>query len=128
TPEADAPRRTTSRARRAAGTGGPSRGGADRGTATSGFMLLSSVVEEGNKMVFDRLDESYFSEEEQPAYRFLKEHLTRHGRLPHMETIREEGFDLPGRVRETADYYLNRAISRAVYNAVQFRWNDLGAA
>lgn len=92
-----------------------------------GLQLLRSLVENGSRSEFRNLSEVLFVGDETPVYEFVSTHYRRHGQLPSVEALVENGFVLP-RSTEPPSYYLDRARNRAIFNTINAQNSDLGEA
>jgi replicative DNA helicase len=82
---------------------------------TSGLKLLRAVVDSGDVTLIRQLGESFFIEEEQESFEFVRSHFSEHGRLPSVGSCLENRVTLPT-IDETFEYYLSRCKDRAVFN------------
>lgn len=87
---------------------------------SAGLKLLRAIVENVSTNSFRELNEDWFSEnaEETLAYRFVKEHIDHHGRLPALNTCLENGIALPF-ADEPASYYRETVNNRYLYNVIR---------
>lgn len=79
-----------------------------------GFQLLRACIENGSQTTFRQSPRVWFTEEELPVYDYIAFHLSRHGRLPSLDTLREQGLNLP-RADEPPQYYVERVRDRAIW-------------
>ena len=85
---------------------------------SAGFQLLRAILDNGSQEAFRRLSRELFADEERPTFDFLVDFTTRHGVLPPLSALRENGLNLPT-IEGPVSYYLDRVHQRAIYWAWQ---------
>ena len=93
----------------------------------TGFLFIRACVDTGGQQQFRQALPVWFLEEELPAYRFALGHIGRYGRIPTLNTMREEGFNLPT-AREPPEFYATRLRDRAITTQVQQHFPTLNNA
>lgn len=94
---------------------------------SAGKNFLRACIEQGESRPILRAKESYFTEEELPAYQTVTHHISTYGTLPTLEVMRVANCPLPS-IRGTAatpDYYLDRVRQRYAYTQVNTRHPQL---
>lgn len=85
---------------------------------SAGLKLLRSIIDEGARSSVSELSEILFQgDAELNAYRYFNEHYRRHGQIPSVPTMQQNGFRLPER-QEPISYYMERCRNRARYNSL----------
>lgn len=84
-----------------------------------GDSFLRSAIENEEWKLIRRATPDLFTEEELPAFTFIREYLEQYRELPTIEILREEGIALP-RLRRPAssDYYYDALRKRSAYSSV----------
>lgn len=83
-----------------------------------GLNAIRGIIDTGSVTAFRQLKAEWFVEEELEAFQFVKDHFRRYSRLPDRKTMEENGFVL-NKVRQPAQYYIDKLSARAVYNSVR---------
>jgi replicative DNA helicase len=95
----------------------------------AGVLLLASLVEAGEIDHFFswRLEEKHFFGEEVPLFRFVRDHVSKYGKLPSLATVKQQFGLLPKSV-EPSKFYLDLVQDRFRYkrlNKVLTECNEL---
>jgi len=89
-----------------------------------GLQLLTSIMTHGSREAFRHLSVDFFTEDEHPAFNFINGFFERHGGLPSIVIMRENGFNLPA-ADGPVSYYQEAMTGRSIYQAYTRRQNDL---
>lgn len=88
---------------------------------TAALQALRALIDNGQgatsngaRRMMRTLTPGLFMEEERPQYEFLSQFYQRHGGLPTLEIMRQQGFILPS-AQGPLDYFVERLRDRAVY-------------
>lgn len=85
--------------------------------------LLSSCIIADNSTPIRNIKEAWLPEEERPLFRFVRNHLNRHGRLPTQEALQAARLEMPAarRITEPPSYYAERIRTRYSFEQVNSR-------
>lgn len=92
-----------------------------------GLQLLRAIIELRDRTTMRSLSPDIFLPDEMPAYEFVGSYYRRHGELPTVAALAENGIRLLP-ATSPPGYYLERARSRAVFNTVQQEQPQLAEA
>jgi len=95
--------------------------------ASTALQALRAVIDAGSRTTMRSLSPGLFFPEEQSAYDFLSGFYQRHGSLPSVDIMRQNGFNLPT-ATGPLDYWIDRLRDRAVYSAAAACMTDLDTA
>lgn len=83
---------------------------------SAGLQLIRAIIEDGARSAVTEIAEGLFhGEQELAAYRYFIQHYRRHGQIPTVDTMLQNGIRLPQR-QEPISYYITRCRDRAEYN------------
>lgn len=85
---------------------------------TLGLALISALLAEGRPENMQQLRDERFTSDEQASWRFLRDYHTRHGGLPTVEVMEENGHRLTP-AKGNFGYHLERVERRMIYNTIQ---------
>lgn len=85
-----------------------------------GLQLIRAVVENRSLHSFRELNETFFVEDELPAFRFVDQFMTNYGGLPSLAALQENGIYLP-EATGPVDYHREALRDRVFYNAYATR-------
>ncbi len=79
------------------------------------YHLLSSILSEGKRSNLSQLSPELFFENEEKAYKFILEHVKKYNLLPDVNTVRQNGFNIPDPI-ESFEYQLDKSKERYIRN------------
>ena len=85
-----------------------------------GLQFIHALVQGDTTIPLRNVRDEFFVKDEKEAFRFVKAHLKRHGVLPSLDTLEENGHDVM-RSREPADYYVGKLRERYIYTVIRSR-------
>ena len=85
---------------------------------STGNRLITKLLESGSSDSLRLIPEQYFVEEERSLFDFVRSHYARHGRLPSINTCRENNYRIHS-ADEDFDYYFERCRQRSLLNIIQ---------
>lgn len=85
-----------------------------------GLQFIHALVEGESTVPLRNVREEFFVRDEKEAFAFVRTHLKRHGVLPSVDTLEENGHDVM-RSKEPADYYAEKLRERYVYTIIRSR-------
>lgn len=80
-----------------------------------GLKAIRSCVEHGAVSSFRSIEDDYITEEESPTYDWVKQFVREHRQLPSLDTIQEQGFQLPRRATEPPTHYVQELRKRKLF-------------
>lgn len=83
-----------------------------------GMQFIHALVTGESTVPLRDVREEFFVKHEKPAFKFTKTHLKRHGVLPSLDTLEENGYDVT-RSREPAEYYSAKLRERYIYTLIR---------
>lgn len=89
-----------------------------------GMQFLHALVSGESTVPLRSVRSEFFVKKEAAAYKFVRRHLKRHGVLPSVRTLEENGHEV-ARSREPADYYSEKLRERYVYTVIRSRSDEL---
>lgn len=95
---------------------------------SAGKNFIRSVIEQNTPKLVRRAREDMFTEDELPAFVYLRDHLNSYGQLPSMEVMEAQNLPLPairGNRDASSEYYLDRIRERFAYTQVNERFPQL---
>lgn len=85
-----------------------------------GLQFIHALVSGDSTVPLRNVREEFFVRDEKEVFTFVRQHLKRHGVLPSLDTLEENGHDV-SRSREPADYYAEKLRERYVYTVIRGR-------
>lgn len=82
-----------------------------------GLAFIHALIDEDDRGTFRRLSERVFLEDEIETYNFVRDHITRFGSFPSVDTVIANGHELRP-PNEPVAYYAGRIVDRAIFNAI----------
>ncbi|CAO3460743.1 hypothetical protein [Azospirillum argentinense] len=94
---------------------------------SNGHALIRAIIDCGARAEFRGLLPDLFTEEERPLYNYVDNYLRRHGTLPALSAVNENGFSLVPADRPVSDY-LESVRNRAMFNTIAAQYPALNQA
>jgi replicative DNA helicase len=92
-----------------------------------GLQLIRALIETHARTEFRQVGPDLMVSDELPAWEFVSSYYRRHGQLPTVGTLGENGLRLPV-APEPPAYYIERCRSRAIYNTIVSEQPELARA
>lgn len=91
---------------------------------SQGLQLIRKIIDDNDKKSFSQIILETLFEDEVPLYEFVKDHTLKYGKLPDVQTIRQNGYAIP-KAEETVEYYFDKLNERFIYTSLIEDLGDL---
>lgn len=95
---------------------------------STGLHAIKAIIREGDTTAFRELGERLFTDEELPAFNFVRGYHRLHGQLPGLDVVAENGIEFPGKASGAVSHYVQRLQDRALYTEAAPDVTELMAA
>lgn len=95
---------------------------------STGLHTIKAIIREGDNTAFRELNDRLFTDEELPAFNFVRSYHRLHGQLPGLDVVAENGIEFPGKATGAVSHYVQRLHDRALYTEAAPDVTELMAA